>query len=117
MRASSPALLLLEALAFWLVMLGSSIHLGFGVGLAVFLMVRLGTAIPNAPGNIGAYQFFTVLGLALFGVDKAVAAGFSLIVFVLLTLLILGFIAISHSGTSLMQLRRTAQNLANRSCL
>ena len=27
----------------------------------------------NVPGNIGTYQFFTVIGLALFGVDKTLA--------------------------------------------
>ncbi|HWN99448.1 MAG TPA: lysylphosphatidylglycerol synthase transmembrane domain-containing protein [Blastocatellia bacterium] len=107
--------LVFEALAFWLVMLGCSLHLSFWVGVAVYLIVRLGTAVPNAPANVGSYQFFTVVGLTLFGVDKTAATGFSLVVFVLLTLplLILGFMAMSANGTSLMKIRRDVRELAN----
>jgi hypothetical protein len=41
------------------------------------LIVRLGTMIPNAPANVGSFQFFTFLALGSFGVEKTVAAGFS----------------------------------------
>lgn len=109
----SLALLVFQALAFWLVMLAFGLSVSFQIGLAVFLIVHLGTAIPNAPANIGAYQFFTVLGLTLFGVDKATAASFSIEVFLILTLplLLLGFIAISTSGTSLLKIRRELQDI------
>lgn len=104
----SASLLVFQALAFWLVMLGFGLHLSFWIGAAVFLIVHLGTAIPNAPANIGSYQFFTVLGLTLFGVDQSAAAAFSLVVFVLLTapLWALGFLALSRSGSSLASIRR-----------
>jgi len=51
--------------------------LSFWVGAAVFLILHFGTALPNAPSNVGTYQFFTVLGLTLFGIDKTTATGFS----------------------------------------
>jgi hypothetical protein len=78
-----------------------------GYGVAVFVIVNLGTAIPNTPANVGSYQFFTVLGLTLFGVDKTSATGFSLVVFSLLTLppLVIGFLALSRSGLSLATIR------------
>ena len=84
-------------------MVGYGLDLSFWAGGAVFFIVSLGTAIPNAPGNVGSYQFFTIVGLTLFGVDKTFAAGFSMVVFVLLTLplLILGSIAFSRSGLTL----------------
>ena len=95
--AVSLLLMVFQALAFWLVMLGCGLRFSFWVGAAVYLIVHLGTAVPNAPANIGSYQFFTVVGLTLFGVDKATATAFSLVVFVLLTLplLLLGFAAIT----------------------
>jgi len=67
----------------------------------------LGTAVPNAPANVGSYQFFTALGLTLFGVDKATAAGFSIVVFLALTipLWIIGFIALTASGMNLKRVR------------
>ncbi len=113
--AGSLLLLAFQAMAFWLVMLGCGMHLSFWIGVAVFLIVHLGTAIPNAPANVGSYQFFTVVGLTLFGVDKAAATGFSLVVFVLLTLplLLLGFVALSASGTSLMKIRREVRDFAH----
>lgn len=111
---ASLLLLVFQALAFWLVLLGCGLQLSVWVGVAVFLIVHLGTAIPNAPANVGAYQFFTVIGLTLFGVDRTAATSISLVVFVLLTLplLILGFVAISTSGASLPKLQREVRLLA-----
>ena len=99
--------LALQILAFWLIMLGYGLRLSFWIGAAVMLIVHLGTAIPNAPANVGSYQFFTVLGLTLFGVGKTSATGFSLVVFTLLTLplLVIGFLALSRSGMSLAAIR------------
>jgi uncharacterized membrane protein YbhN (UPF0104 family) len=112
--ACSALLVFLQALAFWLVMLGYGLHLSFWIGMAVFTIVHLGTAIPNAPANIGSYQFFCVLGLTLFGVDKTAAAGFSLVVLTLLTLplLAIGSIALSRSGTTLVKIRREIRGMA-----
>lgn len=114
--ALSLGLLVLQTLAFWLVMLGYGIRLSFWAGVAVFLIVHLGTAIPNAPANVGSYQFFTVLGLTLFGVDKTYATGFSLVVFVLLTLplLLIGFVALSRSGMTLVKIRQEVSGLIAR---
>lgn len=113
--AGSLLLLAFQAMAFWLVMLGCGLHLGFWIGATVYLIVRLGTAVPNAPANVGSYQFFTVAGLTLFGVDKPAATGFSLVIFVALTLplLVLGFVAMSASGTSLMKIRREVHALSH----
>jgi glycosyltransferase 2 family protein len=99
--------LAMQTLAFWLIMLGYGLRLSLWVGVAVYVIVNLGTALPNTPANVGSYQFFTVLGLTLFGVDKTSATGFSLVVFTLLTLpqLLIGFLALSQSGMSLAAIR------------
>jgi glycosyltransferase 2 family protein len=109
----SPAHLFLQVLAFWLVMVSYGLRLSFWVGMAVYLIVYLGTLIPNAPANVGAYQFFCIVGLMLFGVEKTTATGFSLVVFVLLTLplLIIGLIALSRSGTTLLNIREEVRRL------
>lgn len=112
--ACSALLVFLQALAFWLVMLGYGLRLSFWIGMAVFAIVHLGTAIPNAPANVGSYQFFCIVGLTLFGVGQSDAAGFSLVVFTLLTLplLALGSLALSRSGTTLLGVRREIQRMA-----
>jgi uncharacterized membrane protein YbhN (UPF0104 family) len=96
-----------EGLALWMVMVGYGLPLNVWSGIAVLLIVRLGTAIPNAPGNVGTYQALTVLALRLFGVGKATAAGFSVVAFVVLTVPLwgLGLLALSRSGITLGSLR------------
>jgi glycosyltransferase 2 family protein len=105
--ALSLTFLALQAITMWLIMLGYGLRLSLWVGVAVYVIVSLGTALPNTPANVGSYQFFTVLGLTLFGVDKTSATGFSLVVFTLLSLplLIIGFLALSRSGMSLASIR------------
>ena len=104
----SLAFLGIQALSFWLVMWAYGMRLSFWIGLVVLLILHLGTAIPNAPANVGSYQFFVVAGLSLFGVEKTYAAAFSVMVFIVLTapLWVLGFLALSGSGTTLKAIRK-----------
>ena len=110
---SSSLILIFEILAFWMVMLAYGLQLSVWQGAAVLLIVHFGTAIPNAPSNIGSYQFFTVLGLGLFGVDKTAAAGFSVAVFLILTvpLWLIGIFAVSRTGMTFREIRSAAQKI------
>jgi glycosyltransferase 2 family protein len=103
----SLLILVMQALAFWMVMRAYGIDQSIWVGAALLLIVHFGTAIPNAPSNIGSFQFFTVLGLSLFGVDKTTAAGFSVVVFIILTvpLWLIGIVAINRTGLTLNAIR------------
>jgi uncharacterized membrane protein YbhN (UPF0104 family) len=109
----SAGMLASQAFALWFMMLACRIDLPLGAAAIVLLVVRLGTAIPNAPANVGSFQFFTVLALRLFGEDKTVAAGFSMVYFLALTvpLWILGLLAISRSGMNLSTIRFEAAAL------
>jgi Lysylphosphatidylglycerol synthase TM region len=109
----SGSMLACQALALWFMMLACRIDLPLGACTVVFLVVRLGTALPNAPANGGSFQFFSVLALSLFGVEKTVAAGFSIIYFLALTvpLWIIGLLAISCTGMSLSTIRLGASAL------
>lgn len=113
----SLLLLVLQALSFWLVMVAYGMRLSFLVGAIVFVIIHLSTALPNAPANVGSYQFFTVVGLTLFGVDKSYAAGFSIVVFILLTipLWLIGFVALSRSGLTLLAVRDDLRRLRRHS--
>lgn len=91
----------LQAVSFWSIMIAYGLETSFWVGGAVFLIVRFGSVIPGAPGNLGLYQVFTVLGLTLFGVDKTVSAGFSIVVFILLSAPLWGLGALALGGTGM----------------
>lgn len=112
----SGAMLVCQTLAVWFIMLACGIRLPIGAAAVVFLVVRLGTAIPNAPANVGSFQFFTVVALGLFGVDKTVAAGFSIIDFAALTapLWIIGLFALMRTGMSLRDIRVEIAGLRSR---
>lgn len=91
----SLGVLFFQALAFYLTARAVSLPLSLAASIVVLLVVHLGTLLPNAPANLGTFQVAVVLGLTLFHVDKPTAAGFSMVVFVLLTapLWILGAVA------------------------
>jgi uncharacterized protein (TIRG00374 family) len=105
--AASAFIFVFQIIAFWLVMKGYGLNVSFWLGAVVLLIVHLGTSIPNAPSNLGSYQLFTVLGLTLFGIGKTTAAGFSVVVFVVLTIPLwaLGILAIGRSGMTLYEIR------------
>jgi uncharacterized protein (TIRG00374 family) len=105
-----------QVLSFWLVMKAYGLHFSIWIGAFVQFIVLLGTAIPNAPANVGTYQLFTVVGLSLFGVDKTTATGFSIVVFSVLSapFWIFGFIAVSRSGIAFRRIKSEISELVKR---
>lgn len=79
------------------------------------ILVRLGTVIPAAPGNLGTYQAATVVALTLLGVAGAQAKRFSLVLWGIITvpLLIAGFIALSVTGFKIKELLKRAEHEAS----
>jgi hypothetical protein len=112
----SGAMLACQAAAVWSMMRACGLYLPVDAAVIVVLVVRLGTAIPNAPANVGSFQFFTVVALGLFGVEKTVAAGFSIIYFAALTvpLWVLGLLALSRTGMSLGEIKAQVAGLRAR---
>ncbi|MBI3281143.1 MAG: flippase-like domain-containing protein [Acidobacteria bacterium] len=74
------------------------------------IILRLSSAIPQAPGNLGIFNAFTVIGLKLFGVNERLARRFSIVMWSVITLplLIAGFIALAVTGVRMNELRRQA---------
>jgi glycosyltransferase 2 family protein len=103
----SAGMLGCQILALWFIMLACQIGLPLWSSAVALLILRLGTTMPNAPANVGSFQFFSVLALRLFGVEKTVAVGVSIVYFISLTipLWILGLLAIAGTGLSLATMR------------
>ena len=53
---------------------------------ALMILLRLGSVVPQAPGNVGLFQVLSTLGLTLFGVPGAMARRFTLILWGVVTL-------------------------------
>ncbi len=82
---------------------------------ASMVVIRLGGVVPQAPGNLGAFNAFAVIGLMLFHVPKALAKRFSIVLFsaVTLPLLVVGFIALAITGIKMDELHRQAKDTRN----
>jgi glycosyltransferase 2 family protein len=111
----SLLLLLGQIFSYWFVMQAYGLKLSFWYGAAVFLIVHIGTAIPSAPSNVGTYQFFTVVGLTLFGINKTLATSFSVVVFLILTLPLwaIGLLVFMRLKLSLKKIRTEISSLAS----
>jgi len=104
-----------QLMALWTLMKSFALGLPFLAAIVVLLVINLGVSLPNAPANVGAYQFFCVLGLSIFDVEKTTATGFSIFAFLVLTIpfLFLGFYALVRSGLSLRSMREQVTRLPN----
>ncbi len=95
---------------------GFGLSLSFGAATAVLIILRLGSIPPQAPGNVGTFQFFTIVGLRLFGITGDNATAFATLLFIVLTvpLWAAGFIALLATRMRLQQVHRDAREyLAN----
>jgi len=86
----------------------------FSAALIVFIFIGFGSAIPNAPGMIGAYQYACVLALALFGIDQPAALAYGLVLnaIQLVSLVAQGLVALPLAGVGLGDMRRAGRELA-----
>jgi glycosyltransferase 2 family protein len=105
----------LQVLTLWALMRAYGLDYSFWVAGGVLSLIRLGTVIPNAPGNAGVVNVATVMALRLFELDLNDAKGFSFVYFVAQTvpLLIGGAIATALTGLNIGELRDRARARAS----
>jgi uncharacterized membrane protein YbhN (UPF0104 family) len=106
--AASGVNLCLQCLPYFALSRSCRLELSIWAAAAVFILVRIVTVIPNAPGNLGLIQAACVVALSLFQIGKTRAAGFSAVLFLGVTVPILigGAIALALTSTSLREVRR-----------
>jgi glycosyltransferase 2 family protein len=110
----SLALWFLPILSSYVIIRAFDFHVPFSAALIVFIFIGFGTALPNAPGYIGAYQYACVLALGLFGIEQADALAYGLVLnaIQLVSLVIQGVIALPLAGIGLADVRRARHELA-----
>ncbi|MBW2559802.1 MAG: flippase-like domain-containing protein, partial [Deltaproteobacteria bacterium] len=82
--------------------------LPLSAAFVLMVVVILGIAIPTAPGFIGNWHFFCVLGLGLFGIHKTDALTYAIVLHFLSigTIAILGLVFLPFNRFSLSDMRR-----------
>ena len=86
-------------------------ELSVGAAFALMVILRLGSIVPQAPGNLGLFQLLAKESLErIFNYAPADAARFSLVLWGIVTLPLLagGLIALSITGARIGELRKAA---------
>ncbi len=109
---ASSFYLLIQVIPIYSLIRAYDLDLMLGPAVVVLVVWRLGTAIPQLPGNLGASQALMVTALKLFGIDKTTATGLSLVTWGVITLplLLAGFIALATTGFDLGELHHRARS-------
>ncbi len=104
----SLALWFLPILSSYVIICAFHFDVPFNAALIVFIFIGFGTALPQAPGMIGLYQYASILALALFGVPQpeALAYGLVLNAIQLVTLTGQGLVALPLAGVRFEDLVR-----------
>lgn len=108
--------LLLQVIPIYASFRAYGFDLSIGVAFALMVILRLGSVVPQAPGNLGLFQFLTKEALErIFNVMPAEAARFSLVLWGTVTIPLLGagIMALMVSGSKLFELKRAAEDHAS----
>ena len=74
--------------------------------------LRLSSAVPQAPGNVGTFQLFTRQLLKVLGYPAEDSGRFSILLWIVVTapLLVIGFIALLMTETKIGELQRRVKS-------
>ena len=104
--------LLLQVIPIWAAFRAYGFDLGIGAALALMLILRLSSIVPQAPVNLGLFQILTKQFLErAYDVDSSEAARFSLVLWGIAKFvpLIAGFIALAITGAKIGELKKAAE--------
>ena len=110
----SLALWFLPILSSYIMLVAFGFEVPFNAALIVFIFIGFGTALPNAPGMIGTYQYACILALELFGIDKADALAYGLVLnaLQLLSIVAQGAVALPLAGVTVADFGRARREVA-----
>jgi glycosyltransferase 2 family protein len=103
--------LFVQIIPVWALMKAYGLDLSFWAAAGVITIVRIGTVVPNAPGNVGVIQLACVVALGVFDVERNDAKTFSFIYLAATTLplLIGGAVATALTGVNIGELKERAK--------
>ena len=81
--ALSVVILGLAAVTNYLLFMAFHLNIPPAAALLVLLVLQVGSAPVSTPGNLGVFQYLTVLALGLYSVDRTTAAAYSVVLYVI----------------------------------
>ena len=99
-----------QILPIYLLVQANRLSVAWTASFTMMVLLRLTSIVPQAPGNLGSFQWVTARTLIIFGLASAHAKRFSLILWAVVTipLIIIGFIALALEGINMSHLQREA---------
>lgn len=97
-----------QILPIYCLVRANALPVSWMASFAMMVLLRLSSVVPQAPGNLGAFQWVAAQTLIMFGLGAAHAKRFSLILWAVVTLplLVIGFVAVTMEGINLSHLRQ-----------
>jgi glycosyltransferase 2 family protein len=110
----SGAYLLAQIVPIYLLVQASDLDVKWTASFTMMVLLRLSSIVPQAPGNLGSFQWVAARTLMMFGLVTAHAKRFSLILWAVVTLplIVIGAIALAITGVNMMHLHREAAGAA-----
>lgn len=84
--AWSLIILFLGAWTNYIVFAAMGLVLSPWAALLLLVVLQVGVAVPSSPGRVGVFHYLVVITLAVFGVDKEVALGYSVVLYLVIYL-------------------------------
>lgn len=103
--------LLLPVISVWCLFRAYNFDFSVVQAGVVLIVVHIGTMIPNAPANLGSFQFFATVALGMLNADRPEAKIFSLILYFAHTLpqIAVGALVLLFTGLKLGEVHMHAQ--------
>ena len=112
----SGAYLLAQFLPIYATVQAYQLMIPWTASFIMAVLLRLSSIVPQAPGNLGSFQWVVVQILAMLHIGGGHVKGFSLILWAVVTipLILAGLVAIAMEGINLTHLRREAASAAQK---
>jgi glycosyltransferase 2 family protein len=112
----SGAYLLAQFLPIYATVQAYQLTIPWTASFVMAVLLRLSSIVPQAPGNLGSFQWVTVQILHILGIYGDHVKGFSLILWAVITLplILVGLFAIAMEGINLTHLHREATSAAQK---
>jgi uncharacterized membrane protein YbhN (UPF0104 family) len=108
--AVSGAYLLAQMLPIYALVKAYGLAVPWAASFTMMVLLRLSSVVPQAPGNLGSFQWVAARTLIMFGLATGHAKRFSLILWAVVTipLIVIGFIAVAMEGINMSHLHKEA---------
>lgn len=108
--AASGAYMLAQILPIYMLVQANDLNVPWTASFAMMVLLRLSSIVPQAPGNLGSFQWVVAHTLMMFGMATGHAKRFSLILWAVVTipLIVIGFVALAMEGINMSHLHREA---------